>query len=177
MARDLVQTLASLPLFKTLPADGLQRIAEVGRVEYWQEGAILLEEGSVGPRMLVLLEGQVEIFRRDPSGVQRSITQLGEGEVLGEMSLLLDLPRTATVRAITGLRVFAMDRGAFQEMVDVGDPAILRLGLELSRSLAQRVMTLNDKVVKLLAAEEDASPLREQFSHARQEIFTLWDYE
>ncbi|NCG18704.1 MAG: hypothetical protein GWP91_06805, partial [Rhodobacterales bacterium] len=70
-----------------------------------------------------------------------------------------------------------MDRGAFQEMVDVGDPAILRLGLELSRSLAQRVMTLNDKVVQLLAAEEDASPLREQFSQARQEIFTLWDYE
>ena len=177
MAQDLAQTLASMPLFKTMPADGLQRISEVGRVEYWQEGAILLEEGAVGPRMLVLLEGRVEILRRDPSGVQRSIAELGEGEVLGEMSLLLDLPRTATVRAITGLRVFAMDRRAFQEMVDSGDPAILRFGLELSRALAQRVMKLNHKVVQLLMAEEGSTPLREQFSQARQEIFTLWDYE
>lgn len=173
----LQQTLREIRLFSGLSDDELQRLVEVGRIEYWQEGALVLEEGAYGPRMMVLLDGRVEILRRDPSGVQRSIAELGPGEILGEMSLLLDLPRTATVRALTPLRVFAMDRAAFTEMVESGDPAVLKLGLQLSRVLALRLIHLNDRVVELLAASELTRPLREKFSEARQEIFNLWDDE
>ncbi len=164
-------------MFSDLTEGELSRIVEVGRVEYWQEGSLVLEEGSYGPRMMVLLNGTVEILRRDPSGVQRQITELGPGEILGEMSLLLDMPRTATVRAITELRVFAMDRAAFQQLVDSGDPAVLKFGLQLSKVMAIRLMRLNDRVVDLLMATEGAGPLREKFSQARQEIFNLWGYE
>ena len=177
MAGNTRETLAKNRLFSALTPDGLDRIVEVGRVEYWQKDAMVLEEGATGPRMMVLLEGQVEVLRRDPSGVQRSIAQLGAGEVLGEMSLLLELARTASVRALTPLRVFAMDRAAFTRMVDEGDPAVLRMGLELSRVLAERLMRLNNTVVELLMAFDGAEPLRERFSEARQEIFNLWDYE
>jgi len=177
MSAQTVEALGKTPIFNGLLDSEVARIVEVGRVEYWQENALVLEEGSYGPRMMVLLEGTVEILRRDPSGVQRSITELGPGEILGEMSLLLDMPRTATVRAITGLRVFAMDRAAFQELVDSGDPAVLKFGLQLARVMAVRLMRLNDKVVDLLMATEGSAPLKEKFSKARQEIFNLWDYE
>lgn len=174
---EIEQSLGRSPLFRSLGSEELGRLIEVGRVEYWQENALVLEEGAYGPRMMVILEGRVEILRRDPGGVQRSIAELGPGEILGEMSLLLDLPRTATVRALEPLRVFAMDRAAFTEMVDNGDPAVLKFGLQLSKVLALRLMRLNDRVVDLLAASETTAPLREQFSAARQEIFNLWDYE
>lgn len=174
---DIRATLAATPLFSALDADGLSRLVDGGRVEYWNEGSLILEQGTVGPRMMVVLEGECEVLQRDPSGVQRNLATLGEGEVLGEIALLLDLPRTATVRAKTDMRVFTMDRATFQGMVDDGDPAALRMGLELSRVLADRLLTLNAVVVDLLMHADGAEPLRQRFTQARQEIFTLWEYD
>lgn len=164
--------LAGVELFRGLTAEERARLAELGRVEYWRAGATLLEEGARGPRMIVLLEGRVEVLRRDPRGAPRPIAVVGPGEVLGETALLLDLPRTATVRALDDLKVFAMDRAAFQERVDAGDPAALKVGYALSRTLARRLVALNDRVVGLLAENDD---LRERFGEARQAVFSLWD--
>jgi len=175
MSEQTVRALGEAGVFQTLSADELGRIVDMGRVEYWQRDALVLEEGAQGPRLMVLLEGQVEVLRRDAGGVQHTIARLGPGEILGEMSLLLDLPRTATVRALTELRVFAMDRAAFEKMVESGDPAVLKFGLELSRVLANRVVRLNERVVELLAASESGEPLRNEFSRARQELFNLWE--
>ena len=100
---------------------------------------------------------------------------LGPGEVLGEMSLLLDLPRTATVRATTALRVFAMNRSSFEQMVADHDPAAMRLGLELAKVLAERLLSLNDRVLELLTSGPVDAALREQFTDVRQQVFTLWE--
>lgn len=175
--REIEQALRGVRLFESLSDEELRRLVEVGRVEYWREGAPILEEGAYGPRMMTILDGRVEVLRRDESGIQRRITELGAGEILGEMSLLLDLPRTATVRALEPLRAFAMDRAAFNERVEAGDTAVLKLGLQISRVLARRLIHLNDRMVELLAGSEAARPLRERFGEARQEIFTLWDVE
>lgn len=168
----VVGVLAGVELFQVLTDDERARIADLGRVEYWRRGATLLEEGAQGPRMMVLLEGRVEILRRDAHGRQRPIAAVGPGEVLGETSLLLDLPRTATVRALDDLKVFTMDRAAFRERVDAGDPAASKVGLALSRTLARRLMALNDRVMALLAENDE---LRERFGEERQAVFSLWD--
>jgi CRP-like cAMP-binding protein len=174
MTDPILSALQQTELLQPLSADEVGRLAEVGRIEYWQEDALVLEEGAVGPRMMVILEGQVEVLRRDDGGVQRAIARLGPGDVLGEMSLLLELPRTATVRALSDLKVFAMDRQAFLEMVELSDPSVLKLGLELSRVLAKRLTQLNDKVLELLRESED---MRERFGEARQEVFNLWEVD
>jgi CRP-like cAMP-binding protein len=172
MSADIAAALTRLDLFQGLTAEESQRIAELGRIEYWKEGAVLLEEGAFGPRMMVLLEGDAEILRRDGNGVERVIGRVGAGEALGEMSLLLDLPRTATVRALSALRVFAMDREAFLDRIRQSDPAVLKLGYELSRTLARRLMALNECVTSLLSENEE---IRRRFGEARQESFQLWD--
>jgi len=173
MASEMHTVLASIELFEGLEDAELHRIIEVGRVEHWKRGARVLEEGAYGPRMMVVLAGAVEVLRRDAAGVQRGLAALGPGEVLGEMSLLLDLPRTATVRATSALTVFAMDRLAFHEMVHVGDPAILKLGLALSRVLAKRLEALNSGVLHLIAESDE---LRERFGTVRQGVFKLWEF-
>ncbi|HHO49402.1 MAG TPA: cyclic nucleotide-binding domain-containing protein [Deltaproteobacteria bacterium] len=172
MASELRAILADIELLQSLDDEARSRIAEVGRVEHWQDGAVVLEEGAFGPRMMVILQGRVAILRRDSGGVQRVITSLGEGDVLGEMSLLLDLPRTASVHAVGALQVFAIDRSAFWNLIEADDPVFLRLGFELSRVLARRLMALNQQVIELLAEDEG---LRRRFGDARQELFELWD--
>ncbi|MCB9687894.1 MAG: cyclic nucleotide-binding domain-containing protein [Alphaproteobacteria bacterium] len=174
MSSEIAHVLARLELFRGWTEAELGHLAGLGRIEHWREGALVLEEGAHGPRMMVLIAGRVEVVRRDDSGVEHAIGMVEQGEALGEMSLLLDLPRTATVRALTNLNVFAMDRAAFLERIAENDPVVLKLGYVLSRSLARRLHTLNERVLQLLAENQE---LKRTFSERRQELFHLWDYD
>jgi CRP-like cAMP-binding protein len=122
----------------------------------------------------VLLEGRVLVVKRDADGRDQTIAEVGPGGVLGEMSLLHEQPRSATVRAAQPLRVFAMDRGTFLEMVEDGDPAALKMGFAIARVLAGRVAALNLKIVDLLA-RVPAEPIVE-LAEYRSKLLTRWDF-
>ena len=170
---DVLQTTA---LFEGISQQEIDRLMEVGRVEYWPNGAMVLEEGTFGPRLMVLLEGTAEVLRRDRDGVQRSLAEIGTGEAMGEMSLLLDHSRTATVRASSDVRAFTMDRVAFKQMIDEGDPAALKLTYNLSKTLAGRLHRLSERVVDLLRQLDEEHDRLDAFGRAREELLTLWDY-
>jgi len=175
MTDDLPSQLGATALCQGLTRSELVRVAESGRVEHWPEGSVVMEEGTQGPRVVVLLDGRVQILKRSDDGRERKIAEVGPGGVLGEVGLLHDRPRSATVRASEPLRVFAMDRSTFQEMVEDGDPAALKMGLAIARVLSSRVVALNDKVVDLLEQLSGHQPV-EEFSEFRQQLFTKWDF-
>lgn len=167
--------LARTALLSPLSADEIDRLVAIGRVEYFARDAVVLEQGEHGLRLLVVLAGEVEVVRADANGVSRTVGVAGPGEVLGEISLLLGRPRTATVRAQTELKCFAMDRSAFQDLVEASDPAALKLGMQIARTLAGRLLTLNDRVLALLsAADDEGLTLHARFGIERQELYRLW---
>lgn len=71
-------------------------------------GKVLTVEGAVGKEALLIVEGTAEV--RTHVG---HVTYLGPGEIVGEMALLNGQPRTATVRAVTPMRVLVMDSSQF----------------------------------------------------------------
>lgn len=169
------EALARTALLAPLSTDELDRLVEIGRIEYFPRDALVLEQGDVGPRLLVVLDGRAEVSRADGSGVARVLGDVGPGDVIGEMALLLDLPRSASVRALTELKCFTMDQVAYQEMVDASDPAALKLGMQIARTLASRLLLLNDRVLGLLAAADDEGlTLHDRFGVERQELYRLW---
>lgn len=170
----LRRSLAATPLFADLSDDQVDRLVAIGRVEYFAADSTVISQGDSAPRLLLLLEGEVEVLRRDTTGVERSVGSAGPGEMLGEVSLLLDLPRTATVTARTDLRCFALNRVAYQQMLDDQDPAALKLGVALARLLATRLLHLNDRVAELIAQDGQATTLHQEFSERREELFRLW---
>ena len=70
-----------------------------------EPGAVLLNEGQSTNRMYILIEGEVQILRGD---VEVATTS-HPGAVFGEMAILLDTPHTATVKALTPCRVYAIE--------------------------------------------------------------------
>lgn len=167
--------LADLPLFRGFDDDELERLMLAGRVERWSSGSVLMEEGDAGPRLIVILEGRVAVLKSDGAGGEHVLSEVEAGSVLGEMSLLTAAPRTASVRAVEGLRVFAMDQTVFDGMIADGDPAAMKLGLAIARVLAHRLERLNQRLVELLEEEESDSPLHE-LSRFRHELFSRWDF-
>lgn len=175
MQSELTRCLKALPIFASLSEVELERIQDTGRVEYYGNNAQVLSEGENGPRMVVILEGSVDVLRSDSEGNLHKLAHLTTGEVLGEMSLLLDLPRTATVRACDDIRVFAMDRAAFEQLVEDGDVAALKFGMALSRVLASRVVDLNSKLVALARERGESVPESSDPVGLSEDFMGWWD--
>jgi NADH dehydrogenase len=86
------------------------------RREYFEPGQAVFQEGDRGDWLYVVTEGEVEVLKQDGSGAPTPLRRLGVGECFGEIALVSDRPRTATVRAVTATNVLAVDREAFQAL-------------------------------------------------------------
>lgn len=174
MAQEIIDALSHAPLAAGLDESEIERIARNGRVEHWPEEAVVMEEGSLGPRLVLILRGTAEVVKMASDGAVHVLATVGPGDVLGEMSLLRKAPRSATVRATSAMRLFAMDHDAFEGMIADGDPAAFKLSHSIARTLAARVDDLNERVVELLGRRPE-DPTQE-LARLQTEIFTRWDF-
>jgi|tagenome__1003787_1003787.scaffolds.fasta_scaffold20981090_2 alkyl hydroperoxide reductase subunit AhpC len=86
-------------------------------------GDMVIAEGNVADRVFVITSGEVEVLRRRGDGAPEVVAVLGPGEHFGEVGLLLEARRNASVRALTDLQLLALDRDAFHELVSASEPA------------------------------------------------------
>ncbi|MGH7411109.1 MAG: FAD-dependent oxidoreductase [Candidatus Methylomirabilis sp.] len=99
-----------------LPPDIVQikteKSAGIGR-EHFGPGEVILHQGDRGDRLYIIVDGEVEVVREEPGKGEIILARRGPGECFGEMALVSDSPRTATVRTCTRVNVLTMDREAF----------------------------------------------------------------
>ena len=86
------------------------------RREYFEPGQVVFREGDRGDWLYVVTEGEVEVLKAVPGRGEAPLRRLGVGECFGEIALVSDTPRSATVRAVSATNVLALDREAFQAM-------------------------------------------------------------
>jgi MFS family permease len=107
-----VAILRSIPIFAPLSALALERLAASLVPIQAPSGSIVIREGDTGDRYFVVAGGRVEVL----VGGQ-SVRQLSKGEGFGEIALLREVPRTATVRAIEDVELLTLGRDPFLEAV------------------------------------------------------------
>jgi hypothetical protein len=103
-----LELLQAIPMFAPLPAPTLENLAASMHRLSFPPGAVVFNEGDEGDRFYVIEEGEVEI---DVAEGRPKVE--GPGGYFGEIALLRDVPRTATVRARTQLELYALDRDEF----------------------------------------------------------------
>lgn len=82
-------------------------------------GHVIVRQGEVADRFYIVTQGEVAVTRRDDTGVERLVATLGPGQFFGEIGLLADSPRTATVTARTEVDLLSLDRLEFQQVMDM----------------------------------------------------------
>ena len=100
-------------LFERLSREELSELAKMTEEVDVAAGKVHCKEGEIGRELFVIMEGEVEVTRRG-----NSIGTYGSGDFLGEIALIEDVPRTATMTAKTPLRLFVMTRQAFLRLLD-----------------------------------------------------------
>lgn len=115
-----ITLLRRVSLFGPLPAPGLEAVARRATWLTVDAGAVLIREGDIGDRYYVLASGAVRVER--DGRFLRELQTPGDG--FGEIALLRDVPRTATVTATTETVLLAIDRASFLSAV-TGNPFVL----------------------------------------------------
>jgi MFS family permease len=103
-----LRILASVPIFAPLPGASLEHLAARLVPLRLEAGTVILREGDAGDRFYIVAEGEVEVSQYD-----RAVSELRAGDYFGEIALLRDVPRTATVTARTDVVLYALDRDDF----------------------------------------------------------------
>lgn len=107
-------------------------------------GEILINEGDPGEYAFRILTGKVEVSKLI-DGKKKVLTELGEGEVVGELAIFSNQPRNATITATTETEIRIMGRGSVEEELEKLSPWVG----SMIKTLSERFIELNDKAAKM----------------------------
>lgn len=142
--------LARVPMFKDLAADELAILAETATVEQYASGVDIVEMGDPGHALFIVIEGQVQVLYPSRSN-DFELARLGPGECFGEMALLNEMPRSATVRAVNEVSTLTLKKDEFRKQLLSMPSVAVALLSSLStriRNADEQISGLSDKAMK-----------------------------
>jgi CRP-like cAMP-binding protein len=135
-------------------------------------GLPIFEEGEVGTEMYVIQSGTVEIFKRSRRGEEKLLATLEKGDFFGEMSILEDVPRTASARAKSDVELVRINHSTFDEMLRHNAEIAVRMLRKLSRRLRETTKLLERSTGAAPALDESSSDIFAKVAE-RHDIFRL----
>src|SRR6266513_1913842 len=136
MEQTTVEALRSSPFFEGLADDDLERIAEMGEPVSFGEGETIMEKGTPGDAMYVLLWGTAELE------VGGRVHKPGAGQVVGEMALFSRKKRTATVTAAAPVEALTIPADRFHEFL-LQNPTV---AVGILEQVVERLREVQDRV-------------------------------
>ena len=129
-----VELLRNIPLFSKIDPSKLKLLAFAAERITFDGGQELFHQGDHSDTAYIIMEGSADV-RVDTPGGEISVAKLGKNDIVGEIGILCDVPRTATLFAIDSVTTLAISKDLFFQMVrEYPD-----MGIEIMRELADRL--------------------------------------
>jgi CRP/FNR family transcriptional regulator, cyclic AMP receptor protein len=126
-----VELLKRTPLFAGCTKSELRELAKTADELDLREGTVLIREGRPGREFFVLIDGTAEVTKQG-----KKIADLGPGDWLGEIALITDSPRTATVTATSPVDVLVITDRRFRSVVETMPSIALKMLASVGERLA-----------------------------------------
>lgn len=144
-----VEILRRIPLFARMEPARLKLLAFTSQRLSFEAGQALFHQGEPGDSAYILIEGEAEVSIDSPGG-PIVVATLGRHAIVGEIAILCDVPRTATVNARTPLLTLRIDKETFFRLVN----EFPQMAVEIMRELAQRLEKSNQQLRAAVAARQ-----------------------
>ncbi|CAM9251615.1 unnamed protein product [Choristocarpus tenellus] len=109
--------LDKVPILEQLTEYEVLTIADALTVETYEDGDVVCEDGEVGDAFYIIKKGEAACIQCDATGVHAEVARLDDGAYFGEVALMYNKPRQATVKAIGHLEVLSLDRKTFKRVM------------------------------------------------------------
>jgi CRP/FNR family transcriptional regulator, cyclic AMP receptor protein len=137
IGREALESLRYIPLFSSVRDEDLASIASLLIERRIPRNKTIVEEGLPGDYMYIIREGRVSVSKLSDDGREKILEFLEEGDFFGEMSLLDNAPRSASVRALVETRILALSRKDFLAVLRRSPDLAMAVIQELTRRLRQ----------------------------------------
>ncbi len=138
--------LARVDIFSGLRKKDLKDLATYCRDRTFSPGSVMLTQGEQGLGLFIITKGTVRITRKNsPDGAEEVLATAGPGDIIGEMALLDDLPRSATVTAVDEVTVLLLPLWEFRRIlrrIFRSDPDV---GLDMLAVLSRRLRKAQER--------------------------------
>ena len=133
---------SDLPIFPELGPDDLSFVADYGVRRNYPKNTILVSEGDPSDLFYIIVNGKVKVFVSDDKGKEVLLNIQGSGEYFGELALIDEAPRSASVMTLESCQMAVVSRAGFERCLEE-HPGF---AMGLIRSLVKRVRSLTEQV-------------------------------
>lgn len=173
--KDYSEFLKNQPLFSELNPNQLNIIKKLTKELTFDEEDIIINEGDESHEMFIIIDGEVEVLKQQETGEIYRLATLTTGAVIGEMSLLEDIPRTATIRALSKAHILSFSTSAFRDLRkanNIEEQITYYMLIEkMAHELSSRLRIANESLADFLHSNR----LESDAIAAKQSLFTnLW---
>lgn len=145
---DEVSVLRRIPLFAHIETAKLKLLAFTSERLAYEPGQTLCRQGDAGDAAYVIIDGEADVLVDTPNGPLK-VAHLAKNAIVGEIAILCDMPRTATVRAATQLSALKIKKEQFLKLVTEFPDLSIEMLRELASRLAATTAELTDARNKL----------------------------
>jgi CRP-like cAMP-binding protein len=138
--------LKELNIFSDLDENALNTLSHLFEENEYLKDEVIFEEGNIGTSMMIIAQGKVRVSQKADFQTEEALKVLRTGEVFGEMALLEDLPRSATVIAHTNVIIISINRENFLNFLEQDNKNGLKIMLKLARTLSSRLREADMKL-------------------------------
>ncbi|MEM9733611.1 MAG: cyclic nucleotide-binding domain-containing protein [Pseudomonadota bacterium] len=153
---DEVDLLRSIPMLANMPSNKLKLLAFASDHVTYREGDILFHQGDDADAAYIVVEGTADVLvASHDGGTPSKVAELGRNAFVGDMAIIGDIPRTATVRANGDLRMLRIRKEHMMDMVKDSPTLAMAVLQELVNRLAKTTQDLSearDEVAQLRAS-------------------------
>ncbi|TCS72379.1 CRP-like cAMP-binding protein [Sulfuritortus calidifontis] len=161
----LVRLFMAVPLFHELGKEDLLELIPLAQKVPFEAGDIVFNEGDEGESMYVAVSGRFEVYRWDDAQEKVPLAKIEPGEHFGEIALVENVRRTATVRALTPVLALRFTRSALEQRPVLA----MKLYRNMTRILAKRLRSTNNEVMcqakRARQAEKKIQEYEKELSH------------
>jgi CRP/FNR family transcriptional regulator, cyclic AMP receptor protein len=147
--REEVELLQRIPLFANVEASKLKLLAFTSERIAFESGQVLFRQGDAGDAAYIIIEGEAEVLVNGASGPIQ-VAVLGRNDIVGEIAILCDVPRTATIKALQRVVCLRISKDLFLRLIN----EFPQIAVAVVRELASRVEAGNQKLRTALAEIE-----------------------
>ncbi|MCK5506698.1 MAG: Crp/Fnr family transcriptional regulator [Thermodesulfovibrionia bacterium] len=138
-------SLNNISLFAELSESDMEAITKLAVTRNYPKNTMIISEGDQSDSLYIILSGKVKIFLSDEEGKEVTLNVQGENEYFGELALLDNSPRSASVVTVEQARLIVISKTAFEECME-NNPGI---ALKICKGLARRLRELSENVRSL----------------------------
>jgi CRP-like cAMP-binding protein len=145
-----VELLQNIPLFSKIAPSKLKLLAFTSDRLTFAPGQELFHQGDPGDAAYIIMDGEADVTVDTPAG-EISVAKVGKNDLIGEIAILCDVPRTATIKALSEVTTLAISKELFFQMVT----EFPEMAVEIMRELAHRLERTTQQLREAMSDRAD----------------------